>query len=118
MLQINLISFSTCSDCDASLLFMFVFCKRQSMSTKNEIEHLLVFNIIGSLNNFLLRPVSTQTIDEEVKRYMTIHHCVVTGVETTSTRDRVVTRHPHSIITLHSSQLLHHFNLTAYKHAF
>lgn len=48
---------------------------------------------------------------------MAIHHCVVKRVEAMSIRAQVVTTHPHSISVppFSPGEVLHHFNLTAYK---
>lgn len=73
-------------------------------------------NYIASPKHLFLYPYLDIGADEEVNKYMAIHHCVVKRVEAKSIRAQVVTTHPLQSLFPHSSpgEVLHHFNLTAY----
>lgn len=54
-------------------------------------------NYIASPKHLFLYPYLGIGADEEVNKYMAIHHCVVKRVEAKSIRAQVVTTHPRSI---------------------
>lgn len=54
-------------------------------------------NYIASPKHSFIYPYLDIGADEEVNKYMAIHHCVVKRVEAKSIRAQVVTTHPHSI---------------------